>query len=329
MTAADDERDRLLGALRVAPRLLREMTRDLDAAQAWTAPRPGEWSAGEVVRHLAAGDADTFVPRLERMLAEDRPTFAPAPPGERPRDLAGLLDVFAAARGRAVALLAGLDDPGWQRTGVSPSRGALSVEAYARSMAAHDTEHRRQIQDVRAALGVMPRRCEAGIAVPFGELLPALAATPARLRAIARDVPDAALRRRPAAGEWCLNEIMAHLLHVETTLFLPRLRRMATEDAPVFEPFSPEPWARERDHSREPFATSLAAFERAREETVAFLAALPPGAAERRGLSGFFGPLTLGQYATHAADHDLEHVSQMRAALHAAGHGAPVAEARS
>jgi uncharacterized damage-inducible protein DinB len=182
---------------------------------------------------------------------------------------------------------------------------------------------------VRAALGVVPRRCEAGIALPLGELLPALGATPARLRAIARDVPDAAQRRRPAAGEWCLNEIMAHLLHVETTLFLPRLRRMTAEDEPVFEPFSPEPWARERDRSQEPFATSLAAFERARGETVAFLAALPPGAAERRGLSGFFGPLTLGQYATHAADHDLEHLSQMRATLRAAGHDVLAAEARS
>lgn len=33
---------------------------------------------------------------------------------------------------------------------VSPSRGPLTVESYARSTDSHDTEHLRQIQDVRA-----------------------------------------------------------------------------------------------------------------------------------------------------------------------------------
>jgi len=123
------------------------------------------------------------------------------------------------------------------------------------------------------------------------------------------------VRRRPAPGEWCANEVMAHLLDVETGLFLPRLARIATEDRPAFEPFSPEPWARARDRSLEPFAASLDAFRRARGATIAFLERLPAAAAERVGLSAHFGPVTLGTFATHGADHDLEHLAQIRACL--------------
>jgi hypothetical protein len=105
---------------------------------------------------------------------------------------------------------------------------------------------------------------------------------------------------------------MAHLRDLEGGLFLPRLRRMAAEDRPTFEAFDPDAWARERDHRARDFATDLEAFTRARAETIVFLQRLPRGGAERPGLSGHFGPLTLGQYATHMADHDLEHLGQMR-----------------
>ena len=111
---------------------------------------------------------------------------------------------------------------------------------------------------------------------------------------------------------------MAHLLHVETELFLPRLRRMATEDGPTFVAFTPEAWARERDHSTDSFAGSLEAFARARAETLVFLRALPAAAGERPGVSSFFGPISLRQYATHIADHDIEHLQQIQACGRAA-----------
>jgi len=110
---------------------------------------------------------------------------------------------------------------------------------------------------------------------------------------------------------------MAHLLHVETELFLPRLRRMATEDGPTFVAFTPEAWTRERDHGMDSFAGSLEAFARARAETLVFLRALP-AAGERSGVSSFFGPISLRQYATHIADHDIEHLRQIQACARAA-----------
>lgn len=299
-------------SLRATPRMLRELTRDCTAEQTTTPPKPGEWGIADVVRHLVEGDRDTLLPRLRRMLAEPRPVFAARRPLEHDgSDLATLLDVFERARADVVRILDGLDAAGWTREGVSPSRGPLSVEAYAASTVAHDTEHLQQIHDVRATLGLLPKRCEARLALPIPELAGALAATPRAIATVAEGLALQALRWRPRDGEWSLTEVLAHLLDLERTLFLPRLRRIATEDRPAFETFDLDAWARERDHRARDFAVELEAFARARAETIGFLEALPAGAAERLGLSAHYGPVTLAQYATHAVDHDLEHLAQM------------------
>ncbi|HEX3176321.1 MAG TPA: DinB family protein [Methylomirabilota bacterium] len=303
-----------LAYLRVTPGMLREMTRDCTPAQATTPPKPGEWAMVDVVRHLVEGDRDTLLPRLRRMLAESRPVFPRREPLRNDgSDLATLLDVFERARADVVRRLSGLEPAGWLREGVSPSRGTLSVETYAASTVEHDTEHLRQLQDIRASLGLTPRRCEARVALPASDLADGLAATPRRIVRLVEGLDGAALRARPADGEWSLVEVLAHLTDLERTLFQPRFRRVLAEDRPAFEPFDPKAWEQERDHRARDFATDLRAFTRARAETLALLGALPAGGAERLGLSAHFGPMTLGQYATHTLDHDLEHLGQMAA----------------
>lgn len=307
-------REHTVASLAVTPTMLREMTRDCTARQAVTPPKPGEWSIVEVVRHLVEGDRDTFLPRLRRMLAESKPVFESRPRQEGDRaDLATLLDAFADARSQAVALLRGLVDHGWRREGISPSRGAVTVESYAHTMAKHDTEHLRQIQDVRATLGLPPKRCEARVALPIPELRAALARTPDLVAQVAAGLDERTLRERPTPGEWSIKEVLAHLMELDGRLFLPRLRRLALEDTPRFEAFDPKAWEAERDRREGRFEDDLAAFRRARAELLAFLATVSPEAAERPGWSSHFGPLTLGQYATHTTDHDLEHLAQMRA----------------
>lgn len=307
-------REHTVASLSVTPTMLRDMTRDCTGNQAATPPKPGEWSIVEVVRHLVEGDRDTFLPRLRRMLAESGPVFESRRRQDGDRaDLATLLDAFADARSQAVALLRGLQDPGWRREGISPSRGALTVETYAHTMAEHDTEHLRQIQDVRATLGLPPKRCEARVALPVPELREALARTPDLVAQVAAGLDGGTLRERPAPGEWSIKEVLAHLMELDGRLFLPRLRRMALEDTPRFEAFDPKAWEAERDRREGRFEDDLAAFRGARAELLAFLTTVSAEAAERPGWSSHFGPLTLAQYATHAADHDLEHLGQMRA----------------
>ena len=80
----------------------------------------------------------------------------------------------------------------------------------------------------------------------------------------------------------------------------------------MFESFDPAAWARARDHREGSFERDLEEFAAARAQTLAFLQALPDSAVARIGLSGYFGPVTLAQYATHVVDHDLEHLGQLR-----------------
>jgi uncharacterized damage-inducible protein DinB len=302
----------IVASLAAAPRRLRNMTGDCSPEQAWTPPKRGEWSIGLVVRHLVEGEFDAFLPRLKRMLAEERPVFDKR--GETcvyGQDLAALVGQFEALRGETVKILSSLDAPAWQRQGVSPSRGPVSIAEYAQTMADHDIEHLRQIHDVRQTLGLNPKRCEAGLALPLGELATAIETAPARVKALADGLTAEQLRHRPRAGEWSLKEVMAHLLKVERDVFLPRLKRMLTEKRPVFESFDPDAWARERDHREGDFMDDWRGFAAARQQTVGLLRTAPPAAAERVGISGFFGPVSLAQYATHVADHDIEHLAQL------------------
>lgn len=312
------DRELVVASLAATPGLLRLLTDDLSADLAVRPPKPGEWSVAEVMIHLVEGDRDTFLPRVRRMLAEERPMFQsrnPPPPRASllRSDVKSLLGAFESVRAEAVKILWGLRPDQWAREGVSPSRGALSVEAYAATMAGHDTEHLQQIHQVRSALGLRPKRTEARVALPLAEVAAAIRPLPNKIEALSRGLSAEQLRQRPREGEWSMKEVMAHFLKVERDVFLLRLQRIVNEDRPRFESFDPEVWAAERDHRQGDFVDDWRRFAEARRETVALLTSQPPAAADRIGLSGFFGPVTLAQYATHIVDHDLEHLAQLQA----------------
>ena len=145
------EREELLKILRGAPVVLRALVRDVDAATVRRRPAQGEWAVVEVVAHV--GDTEErALARVRRMLAEDDPLL----PGydqealARDRnyiemDLAEALDRFEAIRVEHVALLDGLDDAGWRRTGRHAEQGPMDVELYEHHVAGEDVDHLAQI----------------------------------------------------------------------------------------------------------------------------------------------------------------------------------------
>ena len=105
------------------------------------------------------------------------------------------------------------------------------------------------------------------------EILKTLRATPVVLRALVADVDDARLRRRPAAGEWAIIEVVAHLADTEERA-LGRVRRMLAEDAPVLAPFDQEALAEERRYLNLDLDHELARLEHLRRDHLAVLEAL-------------------------------------------------------
>lgn len=126
------------------------------AALDWR-PAPTEWSAREVIHHLADSESIAGL-RLRRLLTEDRPAI----PGydqdayarrlryaERPWEPA--LRAFEAARATTAQLLDQMSDADWARAGVHSELGAYSAERWLQTYAAHAHDHANQIRLNRAA----------------------------------------------------------------------------------------------------------------------------------------------------------------------------------
>jgi len=113
-------------------------------------PDPGEWSAREVVRHLAAVEDEVWHVRLDALATESFPQWPWVEPGlwSGPGDATfeSALEVFAARRAATLARLDALDAAGWARTGRHVVFGVLDVAAMLRILLDHDEEHLAQIR---------------------------------------------------------------------------------------------------------------------------------------------------------------------------------------
>jgi DinB family protein len=118
-------------------------------------PKAGEWSAREVVHHLA--DSETIAGlRLRRLLAEDTPLIHGYDPDEyarrlryQERPIEPALEAFEAARATTAQLLDAMSDDDWQRAGTHSDGGSYSAERLLKGYAAHAHEHADQIRKNR------------------------------------------------------------------------------------------------------------------------------------------------------------------------------------
>jgi len=119
-------------------------------------PGPDEWSAREIIHHLADSEMTSAI-RLRKLLAEDEPTiqgydepeFARRLHYERP--LEGSLLAFKGARESTASLLGVLSESDWSRSGTHTESGPYSVETWLQIYAAHGHDHADQIRRARAS----------------------------------------------------------------------------------------------------------------------------------------------------------------------------------
>ena len=129
-------------------RRLAEVPRRLAVASRAAADKPvpaGEWTPADVVRHLIAVEEEVWHSRLRQLAGEDRPHWPWTEPdrwrGAPDASLDDLLVVYADRRGTTIAILGGLDDAGWARTGEHATYGVLDVAALMTKAIDHDDEH--------------------------------------------------------------------------------------------------------------------------------------------------------------------------------------------
>ena len=118
---------------------------------------PGQWSARTLLAHFRDDEYLCMRVALERMLAEETPMLRFIdgadwePKRRRSRDRKEwLLGDFALQRQASVAILRGLDQVDWERTGQTAERGVFTIASFVDAWARHDAEH---IASLESALG--------------------------------------------------------------------------------------------------------------------------------------------------------------------------------
>lgn len=120
-------------------------------------PADDKWSMIEIVCHLR--DVETlFAERITKAAFSERPAFGmmdnarlAAALRYRESDAAAALKEFRRRRTDTLTLLRALPAPVWQRTGLHPKRGEITIERLAQVLADHDHGHTERVRELRAA----------------------------------------------------------------------------------------------------------------------------------------------------------------------------------
>jgi len=119
-------------------------------------PAPNEWSAREVIHHLADSEMTSAI-RLRLLIAADEPTLLGYDEAEFARRLyydrpvTASLEAFKAARRTTAEILHRMGDEQWKRGGTHTATGRYTAEDWLEIYAAHAVEHAAQIREARAS----------------------------------------------------------------------------------------------------------------------------------------------------------------------------------
>ena len=143
--------------------------------------------------------------------------------------------------------------------------------------------------------------------------LAALRQAPARLARALRRVPRRLVARRPGRGEWAVAEVLGHLADAEIALAF-RIRKIAAEPRGVLAAWDQDRWADHGGYRRTPPGEALATFAALRRSNLAYVGRLSAAQKGQYGRHPEYGRLTIPQMLAHWAEHDLNHLAQIRAA---------------
>jgi hypothetical protein len=121
----------------------------------------------------------------------------------------------------------------------------------------------------------------------------------------------AALAWRPAPEEWCVNEVMGHLLEAERRGFAGRIRQILDADGPTFATWDPPEVAiARRDHERNghDLFAELAAL---RARSLALVERLTTADLSRSGIHPQVGELRVQELLHEWVFHDRAHMQQI------------------
>jgi DinB superfamily len=150
-----------------------------------------------------------------------------------------------------------------------------------------------------------------------GEVARLLPATVTTLRAELTALPDRVLAWHPAPGEWCVKEVLGHLIEAERRGFAGRIRIILDTDTPTLERWEPPDVARARGDCAQPAAALLDELGAMRQDGAALVHGLREGDLDRAGRHPTVGALRVRDLLQEWIHHDRNHLRQVLANVQA------------
>lgn len=150
-----------------------------------------------------------------------------------------------------------------------------------------------------------------------GEVASVLEASGQAYANLVRSLSPAVASWRPAPDEWCVNEVVGHLIEAEKRGFAGRIRIILGEDNPDLKTWDSAAVAKERrDCDRTPDEL-LSEFEALRSDSVELIRSLSGHQLERAGRHPEVGALSVDALLHEWIHHDGNHLRQAYANVQA------------
>jgi hypothetical protein len=130
-------------------------------------------------------------------------------------------------------------------------------------------------------------------------------------------LPAAVLRWHPGPREWCVLEVIGHLIEAEERGFAGRVRTLLAETDPQFQTWDQDAVSRERRDCERDLAGILGEWTRVREASAALVEGLGPGDLSRAGRHPSVGRLSVADLLAEWVHHDRNHQRQILANVQA------------
>lgn len=147
--------------------------------------------------------------------------------------------------------------------------------------------------------------------LPPAQVAALLEATCALLEAEVGALGDEEARWHPAPGEWCVNEVLGHLIESERRGFNGRIRLILERDHPTLEPWDQQAVAKERKDCERMAQSLWMEFMGVRHDSLTLVRSLSATDLERSGVHKRVGELRVRDLLQEWVHHDRNHTKQI------------------
>ena len=138
-----------------------------------------------------------------------------------------------------------------------------------------------------------------------------LRTTPETLRQVVSGLDTAVLRFHPAANEWCINEVLGHLIEMDKLAFADRVEMILAEERPSFQGIDVNVIAMARGDCDRETADLLYQLAQQRQHYAKWVRQLPADQLNRALVHPRLGDITAWDFICEWPYHDFDHLKQI------------------